>query len=470
MIWQNEEDMFVPTRATENTIKLLTDSKFIMVTGSSGSGKSSIIHHIALKLKREQGYELVPSTPNGPSDLLTFNNHHKKQVFVLDDAFGKGCLNISLIEQWNCKIEKMKESFRIHNEETCFSYSQDLFGDFTRENTSSSSIMKTKILISCQSHLTKEKRLQHILNSLSIRQIDMHSDDNQLIKREKQEILQRYSSCVKIEDLCTDFNYFPLMCRLSYGKTKTDIKNIFSDPPRHILDLIEKIKDTSAYQFCSITLCVLFDKGFDLQWLQYWNKKHRWYVSGQRTNKIMLKESEVKICYVCKEYGVDLELERHRNRLIESFNILLGSLLKTQSSIQFIIHDKVFDIAAKVCGEALVSLFIKYSSSDFISQRFKMCFVNITNHNKYLITIPGVLESDYFNRIISDIVESDIRSFIFNIQIEDPELRKKLIQYVYNVGKISILRKKIQKTHLKSKNRWVLYNKNLNHICHFVPQ
>ena len=34
-------------------------SQEIMVTGSSGSGKSSLIHHIALKVYREQGYELT---------------------------------------------------------------------------------------------------------------------------------------------------------------------------------------------------------------------------------------------------------------------------------------------------------------------------------------------------------------------------------------------------------------------------
>jgi ABC-type lipoprotein export system ATPase subunit len=32
----------------------------VIVTGSSGNGKSALIHHVALQMQKEQNYEIIP--------------------------------------------------------------------------------------------------------------------------------------------------------------------------------------------------------------------------------------------------------------------------------------------------------------------------------------------------------------------------------------------------------------------------
>ncbi|CAG2232774.1 unnamed protein product [Mytilus edulis] len=63
--WMKDDSEFIVTRAAKHVAASIQLHNCIVVTGSSGTGKSSIIHHIALNLFKHEGYEII-SLVTGP--------------------------------------------------------------------------------------------------------------------------------------------------------------------------------------------------------------------------------------------------------------------------------------------------------------------------------------------------------------------------------------------------------------------
>lgn len=53
MLWEEDNKLFVETKASNEVEGLIKNQNFVIVTGHTGSGKSTIVHHIALEYKRE---------------------------------------------------------------------------------------------------------------------------------------------------------------------------------------------------------------------------------------------------------------------------------------------------------------------------------------------------------------------------------------------------------------------------------
>lgn len=49
--WQQEDELFVQTKASEKVESVIKKSNLVIVAGHSGSGKSAIIQHVELVLK-----------------------------------------------------------------------------------------------------------------------------------------------------------------------------------------------------------------------------------------------------------------------------------------------------------------------------------------------------------------------------------------------------------------------------------
>ena len=55
--WRKANEYLVSTRASKETIKPIQTKTCVAVTGSSGSGRSSIVHHTAMCLQ-DEGYDI----------------------------------------------------------------------------------------------------------------------------------------------------------------------------------------------------------------------------------------------------------------------------------------------------------------------------------------------------------------------------------------------------------------------------
>lgn len=81
--------MFIPTKASEEVEKVTESTNLVIVTGYSGSGKSAIIQHIALKY-RERGWNVKPV--NEVNEIIKGKPTESK-MFLFDDSIGKEFLD-----------------------------------------------------------------------------------------------------------------------------------------------------------------------------------------------------------------------------------------------------------------------------------------------------------------------------------------------------------------------------------------
>ena len=159
---------------------------------------------------------------------------------------------------------------------------------------------------------------------------------------------------------------------------------------------------TVTAQFCCICLCVMFDQGFNLNWLRSWTAD---------------KGSIDILNSICKECRYDVSLETDRSIIIEAFHTISGTYCKETDDIIFLRHDKIYDIAAKICGEHLLYTFISHASPKFISQRYALHDSRQLADNEYLIKIIPQHEDTFLKRILKDVSNGNMDSFAFNDQL-----------------------------------------------------
>ena len=125
--------------------------------------------------------------------------------------------------------------------------------------------------------------------------------------------------------------------------------------------------------------------------------------------------------------GSELKPEINRKSLKDSFKALETTYFREIGTLYKIIHDKIYDIAAVVCGQYLIECCIQHSSSSFIAQYYIITSDYDTLDESY-INLPPDIEDIYFDRIKADLQRSDIRSFFHNLQLKSDSYRQKLLQ------------------------------------------
>ena len=404
-------------------MNLLQRHSCVAVTGSSGSGKSSNVHNTALILQ-DKGYDIY--FVETPSQVSEKYQNRTNKVFVFDDPFGKGTLYQEKVLEWEEHLDSLRNMFQIEGRDDI--------------NIDKNTLSKTILLLSCRLKVYRTHSVSKIANELMILECDLSSEDMCLTLSEKEEIFANYIQNVTFESvksLC-DMDYFPLVCSLAVNKEPGEVKSIFKNPPEHIMKEIQNMKHdkTLRLQFCCLCICVMFDQGFNLKWLRLWEEDNPEFT--QESSKHILS-------IICKEFKYHIHTIECRSELLESFCTLNGSYSKEIGDIVLLRHDKIFDIAAKICGETLFSTYISHASDQFISKRYTLIDSPQAFANEYLIQIKTTHESQYFIRIIQDISKKRIHSFAFNDQLENESYQKKLMQYVEMHKKKYIFKSALEK-------------------------
>lgn len=96
--------VFVPTRAYWQTVEVLADHHFAVLTGPPEMGKSAIARMVALA-KLTAGWEAYECTT--PDDVSRALDAGRPQVFIADDAFGSTEYRADAAERWAGAIERL---------------------------------------------------------------------------------------------------------------------------------------------------------------------------------------------------------------------------------------------------------------------------------------------------------------------------------------------------------------------------
>ncbi|VDH99713.1 Hypothetical predicted protein, partial [Mytilus galloprovincialis] len=373
--------------------------------GRPGSGKSSILRHVALQFVEQnenEDYDIIPVVIE-PSNMLQYYNESRNQVFILDDFCGKDKVNNQLLDVWKLDIEKV---LNIINQND--SVEHDLFFMEVRKP-------KTKIFISCNSSVYSSKLFKPLKTHFENFVFELSKVP--MTQEERERMMKKYAPDAQVEDLKYDNSQikfdFPLLCKLSKGKYMNDIQQLFSDPLTTIKADLKKLKTGDNLQFCAVALCTLLNNKFKVQWLNINNE----------TNDIQVRNAVRELCL---EFNLDLtnstDLKRIQNRFGEEMNWL------SESDDTFHhIHDEIFNIAAVLCGKSYQRCFINHANSSFIVKQFNFC----EEHTDGLINLIAKNRKLYFDRLFKDLENGITYSMFQNIQLKTKSYREAFIEYCH---------------------------------------
>ncbi|CAG2233483.1 unnamed protein product [Mytilus edulis] len=396
------------TRATRHILESLPSHNCIVVTGSSGCGKSSNIHQAALHLRDSLEYEIIPVL-TGPTDIMNYYNENKKQVFIVDDICGKETINMQTLQTWRDYSEKMEKIFKVAEKDVA-----------SKNDKTVSKVSSPKLLLSCRLHIYKEAQFQRI-TLFTKKECNLLSPELCLLEAERMHMLHKYlpdDIIDNIKQVTENVDYFPLLCKLSKDKTSEEVKKLFTAPLISIKQNINNIIHENKEQFCVLVLCIIFNEGFDTDWLKLGSVSER-------------KNMELdKLEYIVKEFDIDLSKQKHRNSLKACFSTLNGTYLKLRGTEYRMIHDKIYKMAAVICGQHLTECFIKYAPAVCFRDNFIFESVTEVHENDNLIVLSKDEEEDYFERLLCDLTKHVIISTFNNYQLIHQTFRDILISFL----------------------------------------
>nr|XP_034328552.1 uncharacterized protein LOC117689995 isoform X2 [Crassostrea gigas] len=206
--WKQDEVCFILTKACEEVEKLFKSRSLVIVAGHSGSGKSAIIQHIALKY-REQGWTVkrVKKVEEIVDEYNSRQLQKDKTICVFNDPLGKEYFDEILNNSW----QTYEEEIQLY-------------------------LKTSKIVMSCRNHIIFDARVtRYLMNKSHIINID--ENKYKLSVKEKQEILNKYTSDMNLSDkdrlkIVKVERYFPLLCKLYSSKEECKNKGIefFTEP------------------------------------------------------------------------------------------------------------------------------------------------------------------------------------------------------------------------------------------------
>ncbi|XP_052092782.1 ankyrin-1-like isoform X2 [Mytilus californianus] len=359
-----------------------------MAVGSSGCGKSTSIHYVALSLYQKQGYEVIHVY--SPEEIRQYYNPECKQVIVFDDLCGKSTIDFNLVNNWS-----------------------RLLNDIIRilEDTN------IKMLSSCRTHIYQDRTFKGLDFSSTI-VCDLLSEEYRLTRLERQLIGQRYLSrgeMKKIENTIEKFEFFPLLCRL-YSKHKVnEIEAFFSNPDTILRNDLKSFMQAQDQK--TIAILTLF--------IAYNNNLH---------NDVLSPASGIK--QKIEVISDNFHLQTHLSiQVVRSeLNNLRCSYVKCSKEKYSFLHDKLFDILVSFLGDHKFDLILNIAHTNIIRDSFllesllKPCTVLKKNEN--IIIVQKDKEKDFIFRLVKDFEDGYIKNVILNEHLRDKSFRKKLVQLI----------------------------------------
>lgn len=401
MEWLKSYQKFVVTEATLQVKKQLTRDNFVLIVGKPGSGKSSILRYIAIELCNNNGFDVIPIVLE-PLNILQYFNCGRKQLFAIDDLFGKHEACHQSADIWALQLEPILKRLSI---------------DMVR--TKDSQQGNFKIIVTCSSEIFEDenfKRLK-IPNKYVCKLSDFILNNDQMQKmmckaRSSKHDLTSLEG-YKPSNEMYDFE-FPLLATLCDGRSTNDQIELLKDPLNYIVTDFREIREQHNTQYCVIAACALFENSF----------KEELFNTEAMSNFLTYLE----------EFYLEYDLSLTKSSLIKQLKNNFQQLEKTRLHIYIkktdqtyhFVHERIYDIAAAHCGQTFFNGFVNLASSQFIRERY--CLAT-DKHNKQLVVIKDKNLKRYLDRLIRDLENGILGSTFQNKQLQNKHFRKQFAVY-----------------------------------------
>ncbi|XP_063413104.1 uncharacterized protein LOC134695684 [Mytilus trossulus] len=408
--WEKIDEKFVPTGLCAKLVHNLKENNVTTVYGISGIGKSATIHHVALLLRKQSQYEIIPC--HSPEDIERNFRKNENQVFVFDDVCGRYSAIQNEVNSW-LKYEPVLKSI-------------------IREGN-------TKIIASCRTQVFEEEQFQRIgfLTECSI-----EFTNNLLTKNQKRSIAERYldpNLIRAIENVINTNDFLPLMCSLYRNHTEKDVVEFFENTFDIYMSEFENMKEEpNKLKYFAILLIVLCNG--ELCFPVKENNISHFYqcfpVKGNNGNNAA--RHDINIQNLLEDFGISGGA--HKTDILMQLDSLVGTFLKTEyyhnkvgkeMVIYRPMHAKLFDYMCHHCGlqQNFQNLIIKYACRSLLNQQ--TCIESLAAKSEERpIVITTENEEEFFCRMIRDILEVKSDEVFRSSQMQCPEYRQKLISFL----------------------------------------
>ncbi|CAC5403937.1 unnamed protein product [Mytilus coruscus] len=380
--WIEDDKMFIETNGTKSVMNYIKENGCVVVTGSSGIGKSSLVRHVALQIQ-DGGYDILPVAD--PDEIIKWYNPSKKILFVVDDFCGTYTINSMKFERWKTLMGRIKTLVEKK---------------------------PVKVIMSCRLQVYKDEKMK----SLSFYQsceCNLLSEDLRLSKTEKLSIAELHlkTNASKIKEMYDIFDCFPLLCQLYSKNTNLRLVDFFKNPFTVYKEEIDKLQTEGAHvKYCALALCVMFNNRLKEEWLTE---------DVDKDIKTVIKNT-YEACKVLKGTS-KLVLRDELDSLTHTFIRKDGEVYRT-------FHDKLFDFLAFYFGSVMICCIINNASSDFISERF--LFQKEIKSDEFIITVPEQYQQMYINRLIDDWLRGKVVDVFCNTNMDDQIFRQRFLLHI----------------------------------------
>lgn len=328
------------------------------MTGHSGSGKSAIIQHIALKY-RERGWSVKPI--KGVEDIVNAfpsNEIDEKKLFVLNDPIGKESFDELAFRAWSRYQEALPYYFK-----------------------------KSRVLISCRRYILLDSRLKGPLKDKKAR-VDVNDDQFKFSKEEKRQIFEIYKVNLDFTEEESDEilqieAYFPLLCKLYSSKKECHDKGVlfFKEPVIVLEDEIRGFRNARTENYCSLILLVFFNNDLCIK---------------------SLLENENKYKHALKLCGMEQNTAPFTIR--DSLDSLDSFLVKKIGDKYHFYHDLVMEVTNHVFGMDYPTAMLKYADIGFLRKKVRL--EKYKDHNdSFTIYLSNLYIKEFVERLYQEIFE-----------------------------------------------------------------
>lgn len=386
--WQKDNFYFVQTKAYKKVENKIKDNNLVIVKGMSGSGKSAIIQHIALKYRAESWMvKPVIDAREFKDAYLSGKMRKNKTIFVVNDPFGKESFDEMLYNSW----ERIEDTMK-----TC--------------------LQTEKIIMSCRSCVLQNSRVDGIFNDMS-NIVDVNNGQLELTDDEKRQILEKYTSTFlnlseeKRNEIVQNEAYFPLLCKLfsKNEKYQTDVARFFKEPVEVLREEIREYKNTSKEKYCALLLLSFFNDELCVENLQ----------------ENELSKSKFQRALKLSE----MEKNTRTSNVDDALNSLNGFLVKKLDKFQFY-HDFVMEVTTNIFGTDHALETIKYADTGFLRKRVKIGIIGTEQKEPLMIYLEDKHIDALGKRLFSDISGERFLDVVLNPCLKNEKIIETIKQEI----------------------------------------
>eukprot|EP00105_Crassostrea_gigas_P044629 XP_019928777.1 PREDICTED: ankyrin-1-like [Crassostrea gigas] len=407
--WQEDNKQFVETKASREVEGLIKCQNIVIVIGHTGSGKSAIMHHVALKC-RNQGWSVKPIC--AVMDMIQIINvstgdFNDRTIFVLSDPIGKDSFDEIEYNLWRRYEENLKACLK-----------------------------KVKLLMSCKKYIFSDDRVKGLLKDKS-HVVDLSNETFKLSIEEKENIWIRHDvdktvSRKELKQILKTEKYFPLLCKLYFSKknykNRKEKLRFFKAPVAIFKEEIRHFRKSDKDKYCALVLLVLFNNDLCIEDI-------RDSATSRETYNLALELCEMKKNTAPHSIG-------------DAFETLQGYFVKKSGDTYQFYHDFVMEVTTFVFGTDYPLELIQYADIAFLKKKVKLeCHdqsdqFTIYLRDKHIDALGKRLFNDIFGERLLDVVlnpclkNEKVINFFINELEHHPEklemlLEKKKLQIDY---------------------------------------